>query len=100
MVLASGPNYGQTKKPMAVNQQVLMNSVDHVLADKSSRDDITVGQLWTVLLCNHMAEILHQNRYSIRKILGICPSFTRKQGQMDGWINDQMKQLNIILIFL
>ena len=77
MVLTSGPKYGETKRTMAVNQQVLINGVNHVLADRHSRDDMTVGQLWTVLLCNHMAEILQQNRYSIRKILGIFPSCTR-----------------------
>lgn len=71
MVFTNGIAYGQRKNPTAASEHFLVNG-GNVLADSSSEDAITVGWLRTLLLCNHMSELLKQNRYCIGHCMTSC----------------------------
>ena len=53
VVIAQGVNYGQKQEPEQCNVFINCCSID---------DELTVGKLRNVLLCNHLAQVLTQNR--------------------------------------
>ena len=52
MVFQQGVNYGQKQGPVESHAVINCNSVN---------DELNVGQLRNILLCNHMAQVLKQN---------------------------------------